>query len=177
MYLFSPAMNRTAKVFLVLFACAVGCACQKRKGVHYSNYEPAGQGYITMILDSDTVDNASMYNAFFMELMTKKDTFLVRPSERGLIFPKLADSLTAINVFYNDWKFTAAGDVLKYEYELFYFPGDSATIALDAYPFTERHATSRGEPKKKQVFLEMRKKNMRLFMCYMDKYRVMPNKK
>lgn len=154
---------------LLFIALLLGSCQHKNDDGYYSENKSAGKAKLTMIVDADTVSSEVVANTFFMRLMTVKDTFLVKPSNQELVFPKLADTLTAVDVRYNDWEFTAANDLLKNEYSMFYYPGDSVTVVIDEYPFTEEHALIQQESHKNQLFFEIRKKNMRLFMGYMNK--------
>lgn len=134
-----------------------------------------------MIIDADTVGADVTDNVFFMELMTRKKTFVVRPTSQELYFPKLPDSLAAVNVFYKEWATTVTNEALSKAQEVFYYPGDSATIVIDTYPFTEERAKNWRELNKDRVYLEIRKYlgsgDNGVFQTYMEKYQSEPANK
>lgn len=170
----------SGNIILIALAGLSGSSCEQKRG-RYDNAEPAGTAEIKMIIDADTVEADVTDNVFFMELMTREKTFVVRPTSQELYLPKLPDTLVAVNVFYKEWATTVTDDVLSKTQELFYYPGDSATIVIDTYPFTEERAKNWRELNKDRVYLEIRKYlgsgDNGVFQTYMEKYQPGPTEK
>jgi len=167
-----PAYALRFSVFVyvaLLFFLGMGTSCNtKQKGTHYSQYEVAGTSKLTVFVDSMLTDQGTTDNAFYMKLMTEKDTFFVKPIEQELSFPKLADSLTQVNIYYKDWYCQIRGNVLLSEYRALYFPGQAATIVIDTYPFEHPMAKRLLKQQKDRIFYEIRfQKEGRFFLTYM----------
>ncbi|WP_140465854.1 hypothetical protein [Hymenobacter nivis] len=71
---------------LLFLGMRISCS-RKYKGIQYSSYQVAGTSKLTVITDSLVADQGTADNQFYMDLMTKKDTFWVKPIEQKLSFP------------------------------------------------------------------------------------------
>ena len=135
----------------------MGTSCSpKHKGLHYSPYQVVGTSRLTVFIDSRMADQATTDNTLYLELMTAKDTFFVKPIAQTLSFPRLKDSLTQVNIYYKNWYCEIGGIILQKEYRAFYFPGQAATIVLDTYPFEHPKAKRMLKQQKKRIYYEIR---------------------
>ena len=116
----------------------------------------AGTSKITLVFDSLPFDPRTAPNPFYLELMTAKDTFLVRPTAEELSFPTLTDSLTQVNLYYNDWYGPIRGATLRGEYQFLYFPNRPATIVIDTYPYEHPVAKRWLKQQKDRIYCEIR---------------------
>ena len=121
-------------MLLLFLGTATSCR-PKYRGVHYSPMQVAGTSKITLVVESLPFDPRTAPNPFYLELMTAKDTFLVRPAAEELSFPTLTDSLTQVNLYYNDWYCQVRGRSVRDAYGALYFPNKAATIIIDTHPF------------------------------------------
>lgn len=134
----------------------------------HRQYQVAGTSKLTVFIDSLEADPATTDNAFSMELMTAKDTFLVKSIMQELSFPRLADSLTQVKVYYKNWHCQIQGSTLRDEYPAMYFPGQPATILIDTYPFEHPKAKSWLKQQKDRVYYEISfQKDNRFFLTSM----------
>ncbi|MFD2718365.1 hypothetical protein ACFST9_06540 [Hymenobacter monticola] len=141
----------------ILLFLGTGTSCNtKHKGVHYSSMQVIGTSNITVVVDSLPIDSRKTPNPFYMELMTEKDTFLVRPTADELSFPKLTDSLTQVVLYFKDWYGPIQGATLKGEYQFLYFPNQPATIVIDTYPFEHPTAKRWLKQRKDRIYCEIR---------------------
>jgi hypothetical protein len=144
---------------LLLFL-GIGTSCDTNpESTQGSHYQVVGTSKLTVFIDSVVADRATIDNVLYMELMTEKDTFLVKPINQELSFPKLEDSLTRVRVYYNDWYFQIQGELLRDEYQALYFPNQDATILIDTYPFEHPTAKSWLKQQKERVYYEIRLQN------------------
>jgi len=153
----------------LLLLLGMGTSCNsKHKGVHYSQYQVAGTSKLTVFIDSLEADQGTTDNTLYMELMTEKDTFFVKPIGQELSFPKLADSLTQATIYYKDWSCQIRGNTLRDEYRALYFPNQAATIIIDTYPFEHPMAKRWLNQHKERVYYEIRfQKEGRYFLTFM----------
>ena len=107
---------------LLLFLGMASSCRPKHRGVHYSPMQVAGTSTVTLVVDSLPFDPRTAPNPFYLELMTAKDTFLVRPSAEEMSFPQLTDSLTQVNLYYHNWYCQVEGQSLRSAYGAVYFP-------------------------------------------------------
>lgn len=142
-------------ILLLCLEAATSCRSRHR-GVHYSPMQVAGTSKITLVVDSLPFDPRTAPNPFYLELMTAKDTFLVRPTAEELSFPTLTDSLTQVNLYYQEWSGEIGGIILRHEYRGLYFPDQAATIIVDTYPFEQPKAKRWLKQRKDAVYLEIR---------------------
>lgn len=152
---------------IIILGTFVSCDTKSRSR-QYSHYEVAGTSKLTVFIDSVVADRRIVDNSLYMELMTKKDTFLVKPINQKLVFPKLEDSLTKVRIYYNDWYCEIMGQPLKYEYSALYFPEENVTIFIDTYPFEHPMAKKWLKQRKDQIYYEIRlQKESRYFLTSM----------
>ncbi|QNP54524.1 hypothetical protein H9L05_22705 (plasmid) [Hymenobacter qilianensis] len=156
-------MNSTSRPFssalyVALFISLVtGTSCDREpRTTQYSHYKVAGTAKLSVFIDSVVADRGTVDNALYMELMTKTDTFLVKPIDQELSFPQLQDSLTQVNLYYQDWYVKLQGQVVRNEYPALYFPHKEAIITIDTYPFEHRQAQVWLKQKKERVYYEIR---------------------
>ncbi|MEL5995972.1 hypothetical protein [Hymenobacter segetis] len=126
---------------VLLFLSGLGTSCNtKHAGTHYI----AGFSNLTVFIDSLVADQATIDNTLHLELMTARDTFLVKPVGQELRFPQLKDSLIQVNIWYQDWYCPIQGEMLREEYPAMYFPGRNATISITT-DFAEHPVAKSGE--------------------------------
>ena len=140
----------TSFIFSTLTSCG-----DRNNSPQYSGYEVAGTSQLTVIIDSTLADRSIVDNSLYMELMTSKDTFFVKPINHIISFPKLQDSLTGVYIYYNAAHTYISGEMLQSEYQAIYFPSNDAKIVIDTYPFENPIAKQWLKNRSNQVYYEI----------------------
>jgi hypothetical protein len=147
-----------------LIACTL-CSCKSKSfDTHYSSYDVEGAAKLSVVIDGKNIDstkfnNGIIDNTFYMELMTAKDTFFIKPINSKLSFPKLHNRLSRAIIYYNDFKLEVYNDVLTDRQDCFYFPNGSATLYLYYYPFTTSITKKEANISQNQIYFEIKNTN------------------
>ena len=141
-----------------IFFVFIICSCRSKSTVPvYSSYKPIGSTHLSVLIDSTVAYRDVVDNSFYLELSTKKNTFLAKPYNYRIGFPALNDSLSKISFYYKDFKFVATGRNLKRLKKFFYFPtNDSVNLYISKMPFEGKKPEQGNYHTKKQLFTKIR---------------------